>query len=78
MVRVDRIELDGLARLVLQDVAAGRAKDAEAAAFLALDVTAAAPLGIAAAAVGAILLITGLVGFCPAYGVCKLSTCKAA
>ncbi len=49
-----------------------------AAAFLALDVTAAAPLGIAAAAVGAILLITGLVGFCPAYGLCKLSTCKAA
>jgi len=32
--------------------------------------------GIAAAAVGAILLLTGLVGFCPAYTLCGMNTCK--
>ena len=31
--------------------------------------------GVIAAAVGAVLIITGLVGFCPAYKLVGLSTC---
>jgi len=31
--------------------------------------------GVIAAAVGAVLIITGLVGFCPAYRLVGLSTC---
>ncbi|GAB4520331.1 MAG: hypothetical protein Tsb0013_23980 [Phycisphaerales bacterium] len=45
-------------------------------AFLALDVTAGALWGIVAAIVGAVLLVTGAVGFCPAYRLVGLSTCK--
>ncbi|MDP3450496.1 MAG: DUF2892 domain-containing protein [Anaerolineaceae bacterium] len=33
-------------------------------------------LGIAAVVVGAVLLITGLVGFCPLYGLLKIQTRK--
>jgi len=32
--------------------------------------------GIIAAIVGAVFLITGLVGFCPAYRLVGMSTCK--
>jgi len=34
-------------------------------------------LGIILAAVGAILVLTGFVGFCPAYKLIGLSTCKS-
>jgi hypothetical protein len=33
-------------------------------------------LGIALVAVGAVLLVTGLVGFCPAYRLIGLRTCR--
>ncbi len=32
--------------------------------------------GIIAAVIGAVLVITGLVGFCPAYRLVGMSTCK--
>lgn len=32
--------------------------------------------GIIAAIIGAVLLLTGLVGFCPAYRLVGMSTCK--
>lgn len=44
-------------------------------AFLKLGVMDANILGIAAAAVGAISLLTGLVGFCPAYMLLGMKTC---
>ena len=34
-------------------------------------------LGIILAVIGAVLLITGVVGFCPLYGLLKLSTKKS-
>lgn len=46
------------------------------AAVLWLDLMAGALTGIIAAAIGAILVITGLVGFCPAYRLVGVSTCK--
>lgn len=46
-----------------------------AVALLALNVMDGAILGIVAAAVGAVLVITGLAGYCPAYKICGLSTC---
>lgn len=33
-------------------------------------------LGIIVAALGVIMLLTGFVGFCPAYKICGMSTCK--
>ena len=45
-------------------------------AFTVLGAQSGAILGIAAAAIGAILILTGLIGFCPAYKICGLSTCK--
>ncbi len=47
-----------------------------AAAFTALDAQKGTPLGIAAAAVGAGMLLTAVVGFCPADLPIRLSTCK--
>lgn len=47
-----------------------------AVAFYALGLTAGAVLGIVVAAVGAVLILTGLVGFCPAYTLVGLNTCK--
>ena len=44
-------------------------------AFLKLGVMDANILGIAVAAVGAISLLTGLVGFCPAYMLLGMKTC---
>lgn len=32
--------------------------------------------GIIAAVIGAVLLVTGLIGFCPAYRLVGMSTCK--
>lgn len=46
-----------------------------AVAFYALGLTAGAVLGIVVAAVGAVLILTGVIGFCPAYRICGLSTC---
>lgn len=46
------------------------------ASFVALGITSGAGLGIAAAAVGAILLVTGAIGFCPLYRLLGISTCK--
>lgn len=46
------------------------------AAFLWLDVTAGSALGILAAAVGAVMVLTGLAGFCPAYALVGLRTCR--
>jgi len=45
-------------------------------AYLWLGMMDGAIAGIIAAAIGAILLLTGLVGFCPAYTLCGMSTCK--
>ena len=47
-----------------------------AAAFVSLGVMNGNILGIVVAAVGAILLVTGFVGFCPAYRIVGMSTCK--
>lgn len=41
-----------------------------------LDATDGNTFGIIAAAAGAILVATGIIGFCPAYKICGLSTCK--
>lgn len=43
-------------------------------AFVWLGLAAGALAGIIAAILGAILLLTALVGFCPAYKVCRIST----
>ncbi|MCC7388592.1 MAG: DUF2892 domain-containing protein [Phycisphaerales bacterium] len=45
------------------------------AAFLKLGVMDGALLGIVAAGVGAVALLTGIVGFCPAYMLLGLKTC---
>lgn len=46
-----------------------------ALAWFALGLDSGAIGGIIAAVVGAVLIITGLVGFCPAYKLVGLSTC---
>ena len=49
-----------------------------AAALLALAIVTglvAAPISIAAGVVAAVLLVTGLTGFCPLYAVLRVSTC---
>jgi apolipoprotein N-acyltransferase len=45
------------------------------AAFMWLGASSGTILGILAAVVGAVLLITGVVGFCPAYAIVGLKTC---
>lgn len=45
-------------------------------AFTTLGVLDGAILGVVVAIVGAVLLLTGVVGFCPAYKVCGMRTCK--
>ena len=45
-----------------------------AIAFLFLSLMDGAVWGIAAAGVGAVLVVTSFVGFCPAYKVCGIST----
>lgn len=47
-----------------------------AAAFLALGLMDGAVLGVVAAIIGAVVLVTGLVGFCPAYSLMGMSTCR--
>lgn len=47
-------------------------------AFLLLDAGSGALWGIVAAVVGAVLMVTGAVGFCPAYRLVGMSTCKVA
>lgn len=44
--------------------------------FVWLGVTAGNITGIIAAIIGAVLVLTGLVGFCPAYRLVGMSTCK--
>lgn len=46
------------------------------AAWMWLGLAGGAVLGIVVAVVGAVLILTGLVGFCPAYRLVGLSTCK--
>ncbi len=46
------------------------------ASFVWLGVAAGNITGIIAAVIGAVMLITGLVGFCPAYRLVGMSTCK--
>lgn len=45
-------------------------------AFALLGVTDGAVAGIIAVAVGAVMLLTAAIGFCPAYLPLKMSTCK--
>lgn len=45
------------------------------AAFVWLGAIEMAPLGIAAAVVGAVLVVTGAAGFCPAYVLLGIKTC---
>lgn len=45
-------------------------------AILALGAIDGAILGIVIGVIGIVLILTALVGFCPAYAVCGLSTCK--
>lgn len=47
-----------------------------AAAFMTLGVMDGAILGIVVAVVGVVLLLTGTCGFCPAYRLIGISTCK--
>jgi len=47
------------------------------AAFVWLGVMDIAPLGIGAAVVGAVFVVTGAAGFCPAYVLLGLKTCPA-
>ncbi len=47
-----------------------------AAAIFWLGAMDGAILGIGAGIVGIVLLVTALVGFCPAYKICGMSTCK--
>ncbi len=47
-----------------------------AAAVMLFDVMDGAIAGIIVAAIGAILLLTGIAGFCPAYKLVGLSTCQ--
>ena len=46
-------------------------------AFLLLEAGAGAPWGVVVAILGAVFLLTGVIGFCPAYKLCGISTCKA-
>lgn len=46
------------------------------AAYMWLGLTEGAILGIVVVAVGAVMLLTGFVGFCPAYRLVGMSTCK--
>ena len=46
------------------------------AAWMWLGLAAGAILGILVAVVGAVLILTGLVGFCPAYTLVGMNTCK--
>jgi hypothetical protein len=46
-----------------------------ALAWFALGLGSGAPLGILAGVVGGVLLITGLVGFCPGYRLLGIRTC---
>ena len=46
------------------------------ASFVWFNAAAGEITGIIAAVIGAVLLITGLVGFCPAYRLVGMSTCK--
>jgi uncharacterized membrane protein len=46
------------------------------ASFVWFNVTAGEITGIIAAVIGAVLLITGLVGFCPAYRLVGVNTCR--
>ncbi len=45
------------------------------ASFLLLGLMDGAILGIVAAVIGAVLVVTAILGFCPAYKICGLSTC---
>lgn len=45
-------------------------------AFLMFDIMSGNITGIIAGVIGAVLVLTGLVGFCPAYRLVGLSTCK--
>ncbi|MFT5423390.1 MAG: hypothetical protein ACI89L_001167 [Phycisphaerales bacterium] len=45
------------------------------AAFVWLGVMDAAPLGIAAAVVGAVFVLTSFCGYCPAYALVGIKTC---
>lgn len=47
-----------------------------AASYMWLGVMDASILGILAAVVGVVFVLTGLTGFCPAYKLCGMSTCK--
>lgn len=44
--------------------------------FMVLEAMSGAILGIVVAVVGVILVLTGFVGFCPAYKILGLSSCK--
>jgi len=46
------------------------------ASYMWLGVAAGEITGIIAAIIGAVLVLTGLVGFCPAYRLVGMSTCK--
>jgi hypothetical protein len=46
------------------------------ASYMWLGVMEAQVLGIIVAAIGVVMLFTGFVGFCPAYKLCGMSTCK--
>lgn len=46
------------------------------ASFMWLGVADGEITGIIAAVIGAVLVLTGLVGFCPAYRLVGMSTCK--
>lgn len=45
-------------------------------AYLWLGMMDGAIAGIIAGVIGAILLLTGIVGFCPCYTLCGMNTCK--
>lgn len=46
------------------------------AAFMWLDALDGAILGIVVGVVGVVMILTGIVGFCPAYKLIGASTCK--
>lgn len=60
--------LDRIVRTILGVVALG-------VAFVALDVMNGAIFGIILAAIGAVLLVSAAVGFCPMYRLIGLETC---
>jgi len=47
------------------------------AGFLFLALMEGALWGVLAGAVGAVLVLTSILGFCPAYKICGMSTCDA-